>query len=74
MTSSPATAISFEHRRYFGRPSCPRCGELCTACDCSEYVNGTIRNRWSCDGCNHQFESTISIGSNRFYLSQAATD
>ena len=54
--------MSYMHERYLGRPSCPKCGELLMAPECSEYLSGyDIRHTWSCDGCDFQFETLIDL-------------
>jgi transposase-like protein len=60
MTLNVAMPMSYVHERYFGRPSCPKCGELMMAPESSKYLSGyDIRHSWVCDGCNYQFETLI---------------
>jgi RNase P subunit RPR2 len=55
-----AVPMSYAHERYFGRPSCPKCGELIMAPNSSEYRSGSdIRHIWACDGCDYRFETSI---------------
>jgi hypothetical protein len=38
--------------------SCARCGETLFAAEWAEYLeDGRIRYLWSCDACDHEFES-----------------
>ena len=63
MTPHVAMPMSYVHERYFGRPSCPKCGELMLAPEYSEYRCGDdIRHVWFCDGCDYQFETLIRFG------------
>ena len=60
MTLHPAMPMDYAHERYFGRPSCPRCGKLVIAPETSEYMNrGQIRSLWACDKCDHTFQTLI---------------
>jgi len=62
MTPHVAIPMSYVHERYFGRPSCPKCGELMLAPEYSEYRHGDdIRHLWACDGCEYQFETLIKF-------------
>jgi hypothetical protein len=55
-----AVPMSYVHERYFGRPSCAKCGELMMAPESSEYLCGyDIRHIWVCDGCDYRFETLI---------------
>ena len=54
--------MRFLHERYFGRPSCPKCGELMMAPEHSECRSEAIRHFWNCDACDHRFESLITFG------------
>jgi hypothetical protein len=57
-----AVPMSYEHDRYLGRPSCPRCGKLLMAPESSRYVKGGgIRHMWSCTGCAYEFETLIEL-------------
>jgi hypothetical protein len=38
MTLQVAVSMRYLHERYFGRPACPKCGELMMASQSSEYV------------------------------------
>jgi hypothetical protein len=62
MSQQVAMRMRFLHERYFGRPSCPKCGELMTAPEHSECGGEAIRHFWSCEGCDHRFESLITFG------------
>ena len=54
MTLQLAASMCFFHERYFGRPSCPKCGELAMAPEYPEFSGSNsgdeIRNHWLCDG------------------------
>jgi len=46
----------------FGRPRCPRCGNLLLIAERSEFhFTGWIRNSWRCDYCAHTFETAIAL-------------
>jgi hypothetical protein len=46
----------------FGRPRCPRCGNLLLIAERSEFhFTGWIRNSWHCDDCAHTFETAIAL-------------
>lgn len=66
MTLHLAVPISYLHESYFGRPSCPRCGELMMAPECSEFserLSGDeIRQFWACERCDHSFDTLIKFG------------
>jgi hypothetical protein len=63
MTLQVAVPMRYVHERYFGRPSCPKCGELLIAPEHPEFSECTggdeIRHFWVCDGCDYQFETLI---------------
>ena len=60
MTVQVAVPMRYIHERYFGRPACPKCGELMMASQSSEYLGGrNVRHKWVCDGCNYRFETLI---------------
>ena len=63
MTLHLAVPMSYVHERYFGRPSCPKCGELLIAPEHPEFSECTsgdeIRHFWMCDGCDYEFETLI---------------
>jgi hypothetical protein len=70
MTLHVAVPMSYVHERYFGRPSCAKCGELMMAPESSEYLSGhDIRHIWVCDGCDYRFETLI-----RFNAAGACAD
>jgi ribosomal protein S27AE len=58
---SVATPIQFVRERYFGRPSCPKCGNLILAPEASESSGGCIRHRWPCDDCGYHFRSLVKV-------------
>jgi hypothetical protein len=60
MTLRVAVPTSYIHERYFGRPSCPKCGELLMAPEYSECLNrNDIRHGWICDKCDYGFQTLI---------------
>ena len=60
MTLNIAVPMSYVHERYFGRPSCAKCGELMMAPEFSEYLNhDEIRHIWVCDGCDYRIKTLI---------------
>jgi hypothetical protein len=67
MTLQVAASMRFFHERYFGRPSCPKCGELMMAPEYPEFSEGVsgdeIRNFWICDACDHRFDTLIKFES-----------
>ena len=60
-----AVPMSHVHERYFGRPSCPKCGELMMAPEYPEFTEcrsgAEVRNFWLCDGCDHRFDTLIKF-------------
>lgn len=69
-----AMPMRYLHERYFGRPSCPQCGELCTIPEFSQYQSdGQISHVWLCDVCDHEFRTAVRFAaSDRPYLGAAA--
>jgi hypothetical protein len=63
--TSRVPKLSFEHQHPLGRPSCPRCGELCLFPEQMGYSNGRVSNTWKCDGCNAAFETSASLSSDQ---------
>ena len=64
MTFHVAVPMSYVHERYFGRPSCPQCGDLVMAPESSEFLRGyDIRHNWVCDECEYLFETLVSFNS-----------
>jgi hypothetical protein len=65
MTLQVVAPMRFFHRRYFGRPSCPKCGEPTIAPEYPEFsecLSGNeIRNYWVCDGCDNRFDTLIKL-------------
>lgn len=59
MTLQIPMRMRYLHERYFGRPSCPRCGELMMAPEYTECRSKAIRHFWMCDRCDNRFESMI---------------
>jgi hypothetical protein len=62
MTLQVGVPMRFFHESYFGRPSCPKCGELMMAPEFSECLNGVqIRHFWQCDGCDNRFDTLVTF-------------
>jgi uncharacterized protein with PIN domain len=65
MTLQVAAPMRFFHERYFGRPSCPKCGELMIAPEYPEFIEcrsgNEVRNFWRCDGCKHSFDTLVKF-------------
>jgi hypothetical protein len=65
MTLQVVVPMSHLHERYFGRPSCPNCGETMTASEhpeFSECLSGDeIRHFWACDGCDNRFDTVVKF-------------
>jgi ribosomal protein L37AE/L43A len=60
MTLRVTVPTSYIHERYLGRPSCPKCGELLMAPECSECLDwNDVRHVWMCDKCDYGFETLI---------------
>ena len=58
---SPAP-LAFEFQRYFGNPSCPRCGTFQLCPESSEFVHPRqVRHSWECDSCGEQFQSIVIV-------------
>ncbi len=54
--------------RPFALTSCPNCRETQIAPLASEYVSefggeGRVRHFWACDGCGHEFQTSIEFTS-----------
>lgn len=48
--------------RDFGRPKCPRCGNVLLVAEESEFnLKGRIRHAWTCDECAHEFVTLITL-------------
>jgi hypothetical protein len=69
MTLQVAVPMSYLHERYFGRPSCPNCGETMMASEhpeFSECLSGDeIRHFWACDRCDNQFDTLGQVQCSR---------
>jgi hypothetical protein len=49
-------------RPNFGRPNCPRCGNVLLIAEESAFnLKGRIRHAWSCDDCAHEFVTSITL-------------
>lgn len=65
MTTQIAVPTRYLHERYFGRPSCPRCGELMMAPEYPQFTvcrsGDEIRHFWACDACDHRFNTLVKF-------------
>lgn len=65
MTLHVAAPMRFFHERYFGRPCCPKCGELVIAPEYPEFSQchsgDEIRHIWVCDSCDYQFDTLVKF-------------
>lgn len=62
MPRQSVTPLAFEFPRYFGGPSCPRCGESLSTAESSEFLSeGRVRHFWACDGCGQQFHTAVAL-------------
>jgi hypothetical protein len=65
MALQTATPMRYLHERYFGRPSCPKCGESMMASEHPEFseclYGSEVRHHWVCDGCDNRFETLIKF-------------
>jgi hypothetical protein len=65
MTLHVSVPMRYLHERYFGRPSCPKCGELLMAPERQEFsecLSGVkIRHYWLCDGCENRFDTLVTF-------------
>lgn len=45
-----------------GRPACPQCGEMMFAAIATQFMGrGRISNSWSCEACDHEFETSVQM-------------
>jgi hypothetical protein len=67
MTTQQAVPMRYLHQSYFGRPSCPKCGQLMMAPEQPEFSEGLsrveIRHYWLCDGCDNRFDTVVEFQS-----------
>lgn len=65
MTAQVIVPMRFYHGHYFGRPSCPRCGELMLALEYPEYsecLDGDeIQHFWACARCDNRFNTLVKF-------------
>jgi hypothetical protein len=65
MTTQAAVPMRYLHERYFGRPCCPKCGELMMAPEYPEFSECRggveIRHFWRCDGCDNRFDTVVEF-------------
>jgi transposase-like protein len=63
-TDVPAGRNGLALVAFFQRPACPSCGEAMFAATGTEYFGGGhIRNSWSCDICQHEFQTAVEMPS-----------
>jgi len=59
LTSTEQTRTSYP---AFQKPMCPQCGEAPFAAAETEFHGqGWILNTWSCESCEHQFRTVVSL-------------
>ena len=64
MTPQDATRSVSSPAYRFRLPLCPRCGDTLLAPEEAAHVRGSlVRNSWSCEGCGHAFETSVSFSS-----------
>jgi len=62
MAHGVSIPMAYAHERYFGRPSCPKCGEMIMAPESSDhFVDRKIRHIWLCEGCDFDFETSVEL-------------
>jgi hypothetical protein len=60
MSLLSAVPLRFFHKSYYGRPSCPKCGEAMIAPETSKYLSRcNIGHIWVCEECDYEFETLI---------------
>jgi hypothetical protein len=63
MTLQTVVPQCYLHESYFGRPSCPNCGDLLMAPERPEFAESLsgveIRHYWRCDGCENRFDTLV---------------
>jgi hypothetical protein len=43
------------------RPNCPACGEGLFAASATEFIEGLVVHTWTCDACEHQFRTAVTV-------------
>ncbi len=62
MNIHPACRAESAAPQNYGRPKCPRCGSVLLVAEESEFnLEGRIRHLWSCDDCDHEFVTSITL-------------
>jgi len=65
MTLQVAAPMHYFHESYYGRPCCPKCGELMMAPESQEFSESRsgdqVRNVWLCEGCANRFDSLVEF-------------
>jgi hypothetical protein len=63
MSLQNATPAVFAFARCFVRPLCPACGREPFAPERSTFAGeGSVRHVWRCEGCGHEFPTSIELG------------
>jgi ribosomal protein S27AE len=64
-TDVPASRSGLALFPFFQRPACPRCGDTMFAATATEYFGqGRIHHSWSCEICQHEFQTAVEMPSN----------
>jgi len=64
LTDVPASHASLTLLPFSQRPACPCCGDALFAATATEYFgNGRIRYSWSCEICQHEFQTAVEMPS-----------
>ena len=65
MALQVASPMHYFHESYYGRPSCPKCGELMMAPESQEFAKcrsgDEVRNIWQCEGCANRFDTLVKF-------------
>jgi len=63
-TDVPSSRASLALLPFSQRPTCPRCGDIMFAATATEYFGqGRIRHSWSCESCQHEFQTAVEMPS-----------
>ena len=63
MSLQNATPAVFAFARYFSRPLCPVCAREQFVPERSSFAGeGRIRHLWLCEGCGHEFRTSVHLG------------
>ncbi|GIK82376.1 MAG: hypothetical protein KJZ73_12965 [Pseudorhodoplanes sp.] len=62
MRIDSATQTGVTVSNLLGRPHCPQCGETLFAATATEFLGrGRLVNTWSCDACDHVFQTMVKV-------------